>query len=577
MLDSFSMSRLDLLPFRETDMVELSIIIPTFNRRVRLQACLEALTAQTLAASAFEVIVVVDGSTDGTSEMLDQFATPFRLRPIWQANAGWSAALNRGVRAAEGLYCLFLDDDIVVEPETAEEHLRVQRANGGAVGVGALTLRIPEDADWFVRAYAESWKNHYSELNECQRTPTWLDCFGGNLSAPRSVLLRIGGVSPDLARGRDIELGYRLQHAGLPIQYIPRALGHQDEQKGFAELAADFQKGGASWVEIYRRHPPVLPHLLGSYHHRMWRSIFLQWLFFLLSVPPSIAAFLIQLTGKRDYRTFHFLRNYCYWRGVKQAADPETWRRLTSGTHILMYHAFCDSDDPAGVYVVPVRRFARQMAWLRRLGFKVISLDEFLQCRTHHRLPPARSLVITIDDGYLDTHKLAFPILARYQYPVTVFLVSEEVAASNRWSGDADLLGRPLLSWTDVDELHAQGVQFGSHTRTHPHLTRLPTGSLREEIRGSRADIEEKLRVPIRVFAYPYGESDPRVESVVNEAGYLASCGIEPGINTLLTPNHALRRTEIFGTDSLLVFLGKLWLGESRLWRLFRRPHRRKR
>jgi len=122
-------------------MVELSIIIPTYTRVDSLRTCLESLSHQTQPAADYEVIVIVDGSTDGTCEMLERLTPPYRLRVYWQPNSGQTEARNRGIALAEGRYCLFLDDDIIAGPELVAEHLRAQREHSGVIGLGRLETK----------------------------------------------------------------------------------------------------------------------------------------------------------------------------------------------------------------------------------------------------------------------------------------------------------------------------------------------------------------------------------------------------------------------------------------------------
>ena len=119
-------------------MIELSIVIPTYNRVNHLQICLEALNRQTQAADDFEVLVVVDGSTDATIERLKSFETSYLLRTIWQENHGQAHALNRGITEAKGRYILFLDDDIVADPRLVAEHLRAHHDHLNAVVVARI-------------------------------------------------------------------------------------------------------------------------------------------------------------------------------------------------------------------------------------------------------------------------------------------------------------------------------------------------------------------------------------------------------------------------------------------------------
>lgn len=109
------------------------------------------------------------------------------------------------------------------------------------------------------------------------------------------------------------------------------------------------------------------------------------------------------------------------------------------------------------------------------------------------------------------------------------------------------------------------GIEFGAHTETHPHLPALPPDSVRQEVTGSKSDLERRLRLPVRSFAYPYGERDPFVEQVVEQSGFWGSCGLQAGLNTVGTPTFNLRRVEIEGTLSLVRFLLALRTGDTRV------------
>jgi peptidoglycan/xylan/chitin deacetylase (PgdA/CDA1 family) len=230
-------------------------------------------------------------------------------------------------------------------------------------------------------------------------------------------------------------------------------------------------------------------------------------------------------------------------------------------TPILMYHAFGAPDEKPSRFIIPAQRFAQQMAWLKHRHYHVLSLSEFLAYQYEHRLPPAHSVVITIDDGYADVCRLAYPILQRYRFPATLFVVSDQVGTTNQWDQQGELGGRPLLDWTELKQLVREGVEIGAHTRTHPHLKTLLAEQAWGEINGSRADIERELATPVRAFAYPYGEYDQVSEAAVKRADYLGSCSVRPDLALAATSPHALPRIEIRGTDSLLDFILKLHWG----------------
>lgn len=548
-------------------MKELSVIIPSYNRAQRLRACLESLAEQTLPAADFEVVVVVDGSNDDTREMLAQLPGPCSPTVLWQENQGQHVARNRGAAVATGGVLLFLDDDILAAPELVLEHLRVHRQGKRVVGLGQITLDLPPGADWFMRRFSEGWRKHYEQLNCRERLPTWADCYGGNFSVERKGFLGVGGFAEDVRRSHDIELGYRLAESGVTFTYIPDAVGRQDEHKGIEALAKDFGSAGRAYVKLARRHPPITPALLGDLAEASLRETFLRRSLRLLRLPPRILGWAGSMIRDpvRSRRWFHFLQNYFYWIGVKKAVhDGEEWRRLMQGTPILNYHAF-GGGRRGSRFVIPVRRFARQMGLLRWMGYRVIGLEEFLRYRREHRGPPRRSVVITIDDAYTDTLSHACPVLRRYGHCATVFVVSDRAGQVNTWSSLEDLKGRPLLNWIEMAQMAQDGFEFGAHTRTHPRLPDLSEEQVRWEIVGGSADLESRLQAPVRTFAYPFGERDAKSEQVVEETGFWGACGVEPGLNTLVTPLYALRRIEIEGTLPLFRFLLALWTGHTRV------------
>lgn len=318
---------------RETDPMEASVIIPTYNRADKLRRCLEALSKQTQLARDFEVIVVADGSKDGTIEMLAHLNTPFALRVIEQSNSGQPTALNRGAAASQGRISIFLDDDIIVTPQFVSEHLRLHENRNQVVGIGQLTLTLAPDADWFVRGFAQSWNAHYEEFNRGKRQPDWDDCYGGNMSVSRTAFLAVGGNVTDLRRGYDVELAYRLKQYGCSFVYLPAALGNQYESKGFRELSADSELAGEASVELARRHPATETRLFGGFLKNR-RSWFLLWrLLSTANISGHGLARLHKLAGRRgeSFEWFAFFSNYYFWRGVRRAAPERTaWKQMIS-------------------------------------------------------------------------------------------------------------------------------------------------------------------------------------------------------------------------------------------------------
>jgi glycosyltransferase involved in cell wall biosynthesis len=310
--------------------MEASIIIPTYNRSEILRSCLLALSNQTQSIHDFEVIVVVDGSTDSTLEMLASLEMPFTLRVIQQPNAGQPAALNRGAAESRGRVSIFLDDDIVVVPQFVSEHLRLHQTVDRVIGIGQLTLTLPSNADWFARGFAQGWRTHYDEFNRGKREPDWDDCYGGNMSVARAAFLAVGGNVTDLKRGYDVELAYRLKQSGCFFKYLPKAIGNQFERKGFYELSADSEFAGEASVELVRRYPATETRLFGDFQ-KNGRSWFVLWqLLRITNFSARRIERLHRLAGKRgnSFVWFAFFSNYYFWKGVHRAAPERTaWKQ----------------------------------------------------------------------------------------------------------------------------------------------------------------------------------------------------------------------------------------------------------
>jgi peptidoglycan/xylan/chitin deacetylase (PgdA/CDA1 family) len=201
-----------------------------------------------------------------------------------------------------------------------------------------------------------------------------------------------------------------------------------------------------------------------------------------------------------------------------------------AGIPILTYHNV--EIAPAGVglgslYVHP-RRFRRQMALLARLGYRGLSMSQAMPYLRGERA--GRVAAVTFDDGYADNVENALPVLLRHGFSATCYVASGEIGGYNSW--DADRLGvrKPLMSDEQLRAWRDAGMEVGAHTRTHPRLSALPDREIREEVLGSRADLEDRLGVRVSQFCYPYGDHDDRIVGVVRDAGFAAATTVLRGL-----------------------------------------------
>ncbi len=172
---------------------------------------------------------------------------------------------------------------------------------------------------------------------------------------------------------------------------------------------------------------------------------------------------------------------------------------------ILAYHSL---DQSGSVISLKPETFAAQMRTLARLGFRGVSLQTALAQREQRGEWTANDAVITFDDGYANLYQQALPVLRELGFGATVFLVTDFMAAFNDWEAPPAGFGRQAtLTWDQVREMAAAGVEFGAHTATHPRLSRLSPAQIEHELTQSRDAIAEQLGAPPTSFAYPYGDT----------------------------------------------------------------------
>jgi peptidoglycan/xylan/chitin deacetylase (PgdA/CDA1 family) len=454
---------------------------------------------------------------------------------------------------------------MVAVPTLVSEHIKLHRQVKATVGLGQIVLESRKNSSTFLSCRVRSWQEHYAELERQNVSSEFMNSYGGHLSVPREAFLQVGGFDVKIARNHDIELAFRLRENGLTFAYCSKAITFQCDDKGFCELARDWVRTGEADVAVYRKQPRMLPHLkLGNFGKLSVRETLLRRLLLAFGVSPrilSIPFFLLRNARQQD-TWYRFVINYCYWRGVRGSpSGREIWRRVVRGPVILSYHALTSSGR-AGRFLLPIRRFARQMSWLHRLGYTVIPLESLLKQWNEYQFPPPRSVVITFDDGYQDAWALACPILERHRFAATFFVVTGCIGGTNRWSCNPEVENRPLVSWEDIVKLKQRGFYFGSHTRSHLALDSAFFAQLDDELTGSLKDLEREIECSNFPLAYPYGRQDARAQAAAKRAGYSCAVGVEPGVNDPATPRFLLRRTEIYGTDSLLQFAVGVWLGK---------------
>jgi len=226
---------------------------------------------------------------------------------------------------------------------------------------------------------------------------------------------------------------------------------------------------------------------------------------------------------------------------------------------VLAYHKVTGFE--LGGTWVPPARFLRQIDALLDAGFRFIDEDGFLEALDGRRRGSRGEILLTFDDGYRCLLDHAVPALEARGIPALIFIPSAYVGEENAW--ELNLPGRHFrhLGWDEIADLERRGFSFGSHTRTHRDLTRLPDAEIREELARSKEELEARLERPVRSVSYPFGRSNGSVRVAAARAGYRAAFTLYPKRSAEGLNRFDLRREAVYVIDTAWTIRAKLGAG----------------
>ena len=233
---------------QEQEAIRYSVIVPAYNARHTIGACLGALAEQTVPGAAFEVIVVDDGSTDATAEV----AARHPVRVITQAHAGPATARNLGARAARGRYLLFTDADCIPTHDWVEQIARPLEADEGVAGVKG-TYRTRQTS-LIARFSQVEFEEKYALLSRV-RDIDFIDT--GSAAFRRDAFWEIGGFDTSFraASNEDTQLSFSLVERGWRLAFADRATVYHEHSESLARYVLRKWRHGFWRVQVYRRHP----------------------------------------------------------------------------------------------------------------------------------------------------------------------------------------------------------------------------------------------------------------------------------------------------------------------------------
>ena len=233
----------------------VSIVVPSFNRRAKLEALLDALGRQTAPLERFEVIVVLDGSTDGSAEALANRRPPFDLRVLQRPNAGVAASRNAGIRVARHDVIVNLDDDMEPAPGFVTAHAAAHLdGDDRAVAIGQVVTQPDGRADRWALVQRVEWEDHYRRKVQPGHTWSSFDFSVGNSSLHRGLLEDAGMFDESMRRHDDQELGTRLYASGAHLTLHADALAWHRPDARLATGLRQIRAQARYDVELARRH-----------------------------------------------------------------------------------------------------------------------------------------------------------------------------------------------------------------------------------------------------------------------------------------------------------------------------------
>ena len=308
-------------------MMKVSVVIPTYNRAGSIERLLNALKSQTFPSSDFEVVVSIDGSEDGTREMVENFDAPFTIRSLWQPNSGRVKACNNGIENASGEVLIILDDDMEPLPEFIEAHY-LSHSSGGKLGViGAAPIYVDDSSTFATKYVASEFNARQKKMASPDYKFRIWDFYGGTFSIRRKTLLEVGLFDESFKTYgyEDMELARRLIKSGVKIIFNPEAICTQYYDENLEGLLKKTVYSGERVVLLVSIHPELFGELkLREYNVQGWKWRWLRFtlIWAALLFPPTsrlIVSFIKSFDNsseKTRARLYAMAMDYFFWLGV---------------------------------------------------------------------------------------------------------------------------------------------------------------------------------------------------------------------------------------------------------------------
>ncbi len=222
---------------------------------------------------------------------------------------------------------------------------------------------------------------------------------------------------------------------------------------------------------------------------------------------------------------------------------------------ILMYHSISDSTNRKfKQFAVSPSLFTEHMSYLYQHNYTTLTVSQLVNAWTDSSTLPERPIVLTFDDAFTDFFTDALPVFKKYGFVATLYVVTKFVNGTSSWLRPEGETARPILSWEQLAEISAYGIECGAHSHNHPRLDELARSAAQEEIVQSKALLEQHLTQEVSSFAYPYGSYTAATRQLVQEAGYVSGCAVKHAFSSAKSDPLALERLMVKADMSVDAF-----------------------
>ncbi len=235
-------------------------------------------------------------------------------------------------------------------------------------------------------------------------------------------------------------------------------------------------------------------------------------------------------------------------------ARCEKTENLLNRPRVLMYHRIVDDRALSQTQqtCVHIHEFRKQLELIDRLGYTPITFYDYRLFQAGEIQLPKKPLILTFDDGYLDTYHLAFPLLTEFGMKAVIFALGDPSVRTNVWdAGKPGISEAGLMEQDHIAELSDYGFEIGGHSLSHPNLASLSAAECLHEVSKTKMVLETITHTEVQSFSYPYGEVSRQVKDCVAESGYKYACSVFSGPARFGVDLLEIRRIAVHNTTTI--------------------------